>query len=221
MEKKILPQEGLKLIACVTMLLDHMGAVFFPNGILLRVIGRLAFPIYCFLLAEGAHYTRNPVKYGLRLLVGLILSEIPFDLALYGRISWDHQSVMVTLLLGFLMALCMRKAPLWTKALLVIPFAILAELLRTDYGSMGVLIIAVFVITRDMENRLLFQAIGVGAICFSMFTTSFIQPLATFAMIPIAMYSGKKRTSSPAVQWAFYLFYPAHLAVLWLIAVVF
>ena len=83
MKRYGLSQEGLKLVACVTMLMDHIGAVLLPQYLFLRYIGRIAFPIYCFLLAEGVHYTNNPKKYCLRLGVGTMLSEIPFDLALF------------------------------------------------------------------------------------------------------------------------------------------
>ena len=58
--RKFLSQEWLKVIACFTMLADHIGAVFFPRLYWLRIVGRLAFPIYCFLLAEGAAHTGNP-----------------------------------------------------------------------------------------------------------------------------------------------------------------
>ena len=107
-----LNQENLKLIACGTMLIDHFAAVIllsmFPHTrnvvelyYILRIIGRLAFPIYCFLLVEGAHYTRNPKKYALRMAIGAVLSEIPYDLAFYGGWTLENQSVMITLLLGF------------------------------------------------------------------------------------------------------------------------
>lgn len=86
MPKRGLSQETLKIIACVTMLLDHIGATFCP-GIGLRIVGRIAFPIYCFLLAEGVHYTHSPKKYGLRLLIGALLSEIPFDLLFFGELT--------------------------------------------------------------------------------------------------------------------------------------
>jgi len=218
MNNKPLSQEGLKLIACVTMLIDHVGAVFFPQNLWLRVIGRLAFPIYCFLLAEGARYTKNPAKYALRLFIGLLLSEIPFDLALNGQISWAHQSVMFTLLLAFFMAQTMKKLPLWGKVLVVIPFYFAAELLHTDYGGLGIVMAAVFIIGRELPEALLFQTCGLLAVNLAWFSTSFIQPFAVAAMIPISLYSGKKATQSKLLQWAFYLFYPAHLLVLWLIS---
>lgn len=221
MEHKPLSQEGLKTIACVTMLIDHIGAVFFPHNLWLRLIGRLAFPIYCFLLAEGAHYTKSPAKYALRLFVGLLLSEIPFDLALYGQISFAHQSVMFTLLLSFLMALSMKKVPLWGKPLVVITFALAAEFLHTDYGALGVVLAAVFIIGRELPEPMLVQTVGVVLVNLTYFTTSFIQPCAALAMVPISLYSGKKRSRSKALQWAFYLFYPIHLAFLWLIAAAF
>ena len=82
MEKKGLSQEALKSIACITMLLDHIGATM-VRGYTLRIIGRIAFPIFCFLMAEGAYHTKNPRKYCLRLMIGMLLSELPFDLASY------------------------------------------------------------------------------------------------------------------------------------------
>lgn len=219
MKAKPLSQEGLKTIACLTMLLDHAGAVFFPQNLWLRIIGRLAFPIYCFLLAEGAHHTKNPGKYALRLLTGLVLAEIPFDLALFGRISFAHQSVMFTLLLAFLAIQAAKHFSGPMRFLGLIPI-IAAELLRTDYGTMGVLTAVLFYITRDMEEKSLLQTLGLLALGISVFTTSFIQPLAVLAMIPISLYSGKKSTGSRVLQWGFYLFYPVHLAVLWLISAV-
>ena len=218
MNNKPLSQEGLKLIACVTMLIDHVGAVFFPQNLWLRIIGRLAFPVYCFLLAEGVHYTKKPAKYALRLFIGLLLAELPFDLTFFGSFTWAHQSVMFTLLLAFLMGMLMKKLPLLGKLLAVIPFYFAAELLHTDYGGMGIIMCAVFLIGRKLPEALLFQAIGVLLVNLSYYSRSFIQPYAILAMVPIALYSGKKATGSKWVQRAFYLFYPAHLLVLGLIS---
>lgn len=230
MNKKIFSQEGLKILACVTMLLDHIGAVFMPSIVnynlyyALRIVGRLAFPIYCFLLAEGVAHTKNPVKYGLRLFVGILLAEIPFDLALFGRFTWDHQSVMVTLFLGFGMALIIQKLDR-TKLVPVIAFAFLAELFRTDYGAWGVGMIALFVLTRERKDRNMIQTLMLAAICYLMNSASVpifgirvpIELFAVLALIPIFLYTGKKSIGSKAVQTMFYLFYPVHLLVLYMI----
>lgn len=167
MQKRGLSQEGLKLIACMTMLLDHIGVVIvmdcFENATgankgmlldlyeILRTIGRLSFPIYCFLLVEGHVHRRDPKRYGLRLLLGAILAEIPFDLAAFGALTLRHQSVMVTLLLGFLMLEMMKKSKnVLLKLPAVVLFAVLAELLHTDYGAEGILVIALFCLTREI-----------------------------------------------------------------------
>jgi len=226
MKKSGLSQEMLKLIACVTMLIDHTGAVLFPQYLSLRIIGRIAFPIYCFLLSEGVFYTKSPRKYGLRLGVGAFLSELPFDLALFGCITLQYQSVMITLLLGFVMGICMKRVskPHW-QVLLIIPFAIIAQWLNTDYGGWGIALIALFVLSRNMPQRLLVQTVGMAAICYLMdsFVMSIgglrvpIEVFALAAMVPIALYSGEKQSKSKTLQWAFYLFYPVHLTVLYLI----
>lgn len=236
MKKSGLSQETLKIIACVTMLIDHVGATvvesqFFVtpfDGIYylyfaMRIIGRVAFPIYCFLLAEGAHYTHDPRKYALRLFIGALLSEPGFDFALFGGWTWENQSVMVTLLLGFGMVELMEKCPkYWMKLLAVVPFFFAAEWMKTDYGGYGVAIVALFWLTRELPNRRMIQLVGLAALCLMMNNAAIsfgviqipIELFALFAMIPICLYSGRKATASRAVQLGFYLFYPVHLAVL-------
>ena len=223
MKKKILSQEALKIIACVTMLIDHIGAVFVP-GYGLRIIGRLSFPIYCFLLAEGLARTRNLKRYGIRLAVGAALSEAPYDLLFYGRLTLAHQSVMVTLLIGYLMYLWMRKMPK-NPLIPVIFSALAAEFLGTDYGAMGVAMIALFILSRRKAEWML-QVLGVALICWMIGGAGWqigpvrvpVQLAGTAAMVPIGLYGGRKSTASRAVQWGFYLFYPVHLAALLLIA---
>ena len=228
MTKRPLSQEGLKFLACAIMLLDHIGATLIPWGTL-RIIGRLAFPIFCFLLAEGAHYTRSPRNYLLRLGIGAILSELPFDLALFGSWSWQHQSVMVTLLLGAMALLAMKQMtqPL-LKILVLLLFACLADFMNTDYGGAGVLMIALFGLTRERKYGWVIQLLGMYLICRWIIPGGvvwfigryvFIEIFAILALIPIWLYSGKKSTSSRAVQWAFYLFYPVHLWILYLISI--
>lgn len=224
-------QEALKLIACVTMLIDHFGAAIVPTFsvpyvvtlyYICRIIGRLAFPIYCFLLVEGMRRTRNPQKYVLRLAIGILLAELPFDLLFEGGFSWGYQSVMVTLTLGAVMLICMQKTEKqWLKALIVLPFAVLAELCKCDYGGWGIAMIAVFALLDRFALRfagvLLVSAImpSAGIPVFGIVLSC--ELAATAAMLPIGFYSGRKLTYNKAIQWAFYLFYPVHILLLWMI----
>lgn len=219
MENKGLSQETLKVIACMTMLLDHVGAMF-VRGYTLRIIGRIAFPIFCFLMAEGAYYTKNPRKYALRLLIGALLSEIPFDLAFQRGLTWRSQSVMVTLLLGFLAVEAIQNTQNNLLKLLAVSagFA-LGQLLQTDYGGYGVLLIVLF---SQARRKWWLQTVLVAMFAWMMDSVPVqvlgmripIEMFALLAMLPIGCYSGRKRSDSKVLQWAFYLFYPVHLTVL-------
>lgn len=245
MKKQGISQETLKLIACITMLIDHIGATLVVRYMqsnpgadlemmnvynIMRIIGRIAFPIYCFLLVEGVHRTRDPKKYGMRLFIGMLLSEIPFDLAFSFRgrmfFDWTSNSVMVTLLLGFLMIEAMKRLEGFRKIVVILPFYIAAELLHTDYAGMGILLIAVFALTRGANHEKLLCTLGAALVLSSggrdmqilgiwISTESF----ALLSLIPIFCYDGRKLTNSKAVQWAFYLFYPVHIALLALVEV--
>lgn len=213
-------QQGLKLLACLTMLIDHLGAIFFPGVVWMRILGRLSFPIYCFLLAEGIHHTRSPKKYALRLLLVAIVSELPYDLLFRGEFTWAKNSVMVTLLLGFCMGMSMKQLPRWTKIFAVVPFAFLARYCHGTYGANGVLMIAIFLLTRELPCRILIQTALLFLLSLRM--AGFPGPLnvqirAVLAMIPIALYSGEKGSRNPRLQWCFTLFYPLHIVILLLI----
>lgn len=219
MEKRGLSQEALKAIACITMLLDHIGAMMVP-GNTLRIIGRIAFPIFCFLMAEGAYHTKNPRKYCLRLVIGMLLSELPFDLAFRQKPTWERQSVMVTLLLGFLAVEIIQNTKYdLVKLLAVCGGFALAQWAHTDYGGYGVLLVVLF---SQARGKLWLQTVLLAMFAWMMNSVRIpvlglsvpIEMFAVLAMIPIALYSGRKTTSSKAVQWGFYLFYPVHLAVL-------
>ena len=218
-----IPQEGLKVLACVSMLIDHIGCVFFPQAYWMRAIGRMAFPIYCMLLAEGVHFTHSPKQYLFRLLIGAILSELPFDFAFKGRIYTVSQSVMVTMLLGaFALTAVKFSGSVWPGLVVCAACTALAEIMDTDYGGLGVMLILLFGLTRELPHARLLQLAGMAVICWAM--NSFritllgmripIEMFALPAMIPISAYSGQKLTRSRTVQAAFYLFYPVHLSII-------
>ncbi len=241
-----LSQEWLKGIACATMLIDHLGYMVFPQALWMRMVGRLAFPIYCFLLTEGMVHTHSRPQYMLRLLLTGILSEFAFDLAFYGDFTWEKQSVMVTLFVGAAMLWCMelvKKAmqrpvsflerknkylgilvEAFAMGLIFFPFHFIIGRFRSDYGWKGIFIIAMFATTYRLPLKNLLRAVCMvwlayyasSEVCFLGMEIPFQLPAAV-AILLIGCYSGKKLTHNRALQWSFQLFYPVHLLILWLL----
>ncbi|MBO5488074.1 MAG: hypothetical protein J5988_14315, partial [Eubacterium sp.] len=201
----------LKWIAMTCMLIDHMGAVLFPQYIQMRIIGRLAFPIYCFLLVEGAVHTSDIRKYEKRMLLFAILSELPFDLAFYGKISIEHQNVFFTLVLGLVVIeQYQRKREKLNNILIFIIAMAAAEILHTDYGAGGIVLIFCFFVL--YQNVFMKQAVFILA--NSLIYGIGIQSYAGFAAVPMLLYNGKRGRE---MKYFFYIFYPAHLLILYLI----
>jgi hypothetical protein len=135
-----------KIFAIISMCIDHIGAVMFPEWTWMRIIGRFAFPIFCFFLAEGAYYTSNIRKYEMRLLLFAILSEVPFDLAFYRQpVYWYHQNVFFTLFFGLLtLDLLMHLKNYLLRVGSFVGIGLLCEAIHTDYGIVGILFIVLF-----------------------------------------------------------------------------
>ena len=236
----------LKIIAMVAMFIDHIGATIFARMLMAtglkdldtanteavmawvsanadaygtyticRMIGRIAFPIFCFLLVEGFVHTSDRKKYAIRLAAFALISEIPFDLAFQSKmIEFTYQNVFFTLAIGFVTLIAYKKVEekefqnRFTQILCQILVGMIgmaaAQFLRTDYGAVGVMAIVLFYVLR--ENR--FYQIASGCILFIEEMT------ALFAFLPILIYNGKRGSN---VKWAFYIFYPAHLLILFAI----
>lgn len=223
----------LKLLALVTMFIDHVGAGILGRLIvgqgalqiqlgdleklwaayyITRYVGRIAFPIFVFLLIEGIHKTRNIKKYALRLGAFALISEIPFDLVF--RATWlefTYQNIFFTLLIGLLTVLFidyMKKKSnnKIFKLILIVVITVVgscvAEVLRVDYGAKGVLAIVamhLFYYYRPLQTI-------AGCIAFAWEIT------APLAFIPISLYNGKRGWK---LKYLFYLFYPLHLLVIY------
>lgn len=218
------------------MLIDHIGyKILYPIYAnthqdflhsfyyLLRSIGRISFPIFCFLLVEGFYQTRSRTNYALRLAIGAVIAEIPYNLFVSGQLFYPRQSVMLTLLLGFFMLLAMEQCQSLTwKPVFALPFAMLGQLLQADYGWAGIALIALFAISRYLSPANLVRIGGMLVLFHYMPSTLFwigsfslpMQVLGVFSMLFIGNYDGRKLSSSNVQKWGFYLFYPAHLLFL-------
>lgn len=254
------------------------GALYYGYQIM-RYIGRLGFPIFCFLLVEGFQRTRDVRKYALRLAAFALISEIPFDLATCGKVFYTgYQNVYFTLLFGLLALCCMdyvskhelskavriifcvagvlapdvyimtlaydtikgkpgtflltnllgvlvtgavlliygkvkggQKAQLFCAELSVLVlWMCVADLVETDYAGMGVLTIGVMYLCRKRK------VIAMLAGCIVLTIMSVSEITAFFTLIPIALYNGSRGLK---MKYFFYIFYPAHLALLYLISV--
>lgn len=204
----------LKILALISMTVDHIGAVIFPHILWLRIVGRIAFPIYCFLLVEGFNYTKNRKKYLVRLLWFALISEIPFDLVFFGKIfEFRYQNVFFTLIIGFLtMYFCEFASSNLSKYIMCFAGMILAGILRADYSFFGVALIAIFYLFRnDRLSAFILQAVMNIA-------EGVIQGFAALALIPIGLYKGKQ--GRKRFQIGFYVYYPVHLIVLYIISLV-
>ena len=226
----------LKVIALASMILDHLAVVFpdyFPFW--LRGIGRLAWPIFAFLLAEGFKHTKSPEKFLLRLLAFALISEVPYDLAMGNDISFiADTNIFYTLFLGG-MAICQcEKMKKWrgvsTMATLgaLLPAALLAEILTAEYGGMGVLLIFAAYAIKPKGLRIAVMSVFALSQFIPLVPAHFLSieirleywlmvPFTLAAMLLIANYNGKRGTP---VKWLFYLAYPAHLVVLAAIAAI-
>lgn len=217
----------LRLIALTSMLIDHAGLALFPDIGLFRCIGRLSFPIYCFLIAKGYLHTRSIAGYGRRLLLLAILSEIPFDMLIFGRmVSPMEQNVLFSLLLG-LMALyssdMLAAKPLYASAA-ILGLCMCAMAANVSYGWLA---IALCLCVRYAgENRAKLGIYMGGALVLYTLTLLLsgvrmswvlVSLCALFAIIPLMLYSGKRGAKHPALTFLFYAAYPAHIIVLLII----
>ena len=222
---RILSGSALKMIAVITMLIDHIGAVLlsmyqpaqkilftlfgreYTVYLIFRDIGRAAFPIFCFLLLEGFRHTRSRFLYGRNLLLFALLSEIPWNLMFTNTLRYERQNVFFTLFLGYL-AFCaieyFWETP-WLQLSSLLALLGISIILHADYGWRGFIFMLLMYLLR---NEKISQAI-VGS-CWLAYEWK-----ACFAFISINMYNGKRGfIQGKAAKYFFYLFYPLHITIL-------
>ncbi|OMF68130.1 hypothetical protein BK141_01245 [Paenibacillus sp. FSL R5-0765] len=199
----------MQWIAMITMLIDHIGAVFFPHIIELRIIGRIAFPIYAFAVYIGYKHTRDVQKYIWRLFWIAIISQVPFMAA------FNHYSLNVvwTLWSALLVLFVIDKLP---SRLLGIPIVIGAgwfmEISQMDYGMYGLVLVLLF---RYFQGPVLVVAHVLLNALYLLLHNSSVQMYSVLATAGIAIaqyYQAGFRMKGP--RWVWRYFYPAHLAII-------
>lgn len=227
----------LKIIAIITMIIDHTGKELFPKELIFTYIGRIAFPIFAFQISEGYIHTRNFKKYFYRLLIFALVSQVPFNLFL--GVFYDEYclNIFFTLLLGLLSIytydIIVKKSASTNFLIkffrnflgffIAFTIACVGEALNVDYGFFGVFIIFLFYI---LKNKKILLTLIFIASCFlhyldTLISTDFYYPniiLCVCTMIPIIfinLYNGKQGNLNKKLKYAFYLVYPVHLLLLY------
>ena len=210
-----LTSNQLKLLAMLTMTLDHIGVQMFPGVLWLRIVGRLAFPIYAYMIAEGCAHTRNRRKYLLQMAGLALLCQLVYFFAM-GSL---FQCILVTFTLSILLiyACDTGSRPLTALALLGVAFVTVAlpRLLpgtdfAIDYGFFGVLVPVAAYLGETRREKLLFTA---GALVVLAWLVGGIQWYSLAALLPLALYGGQR--GKRRMKWLFYLYYPLHLAAIY------
>lgn len=206
----------LKIIASLTMLIDHVGLLFFPDVTVLREIGRLAFPLFAFLLAEGMLKTRNKQNYVIRLAIFAIISQIPYSFMLYVAGVWPIElNIFFLLTLGAIMLAALSRVRWLPLRLLVVIFTVvLAEVTSISYGGYGILIIlACYLFLKKLiwaGTTLFVAATVIATTVIPKF--SWVQLFALCSLPFMAAYNGQ--LGKQVSRWLFYWFYPAHMLIL-------
>ncbi len=246
----------LKMLAIITMLIDHATVVFVENHLFQivnrsyiggtdlnytakefnlvsnaqligRGIGRIAFPIFLFLLLEGFLHTRNVWKYALRLGLFALISEVPYDLVFTGSFfDLSKQNVFFTLLLALLMMIGFdlvsekfnkKAAVIALQAGILLAALIVSVLIQSDYTCMGIAMAAAIYLTRNNRKYMWLAVLAAMIITLIPARSSVLEVIGCLAFIPIAFYNGERGSFN--LKYFFYAFYPLHLLVLGLIQI--
>ncbi len=240
MNTKILSGNQLKIIAAIAMLIDHTAVIFFPQNQLLRIIGRLAFPIFAFMISEGARYTSNKIKYLLTMFSVAAVCQIAY--IIYGQFEPFNILITFSLSTVIIFALQNFKTKFFSKdsskeaifiSLFLLCFSVaivyyINTLIKIDYGFAGCMTpVAASLFdfkstdaTKSVKKldkiplRVLSIIIPISFIIYRnmSFGDKSVSPFLLMAIPLLLLYSGKRGTKK--LKYFFYLFYPLHLALL-------
>ena len=215
----------LKLLAMLAMTCDHVGLQLFPELDFLRWIGRLAMPLYAYMIAEGCRYTRNRKKY----LLGIALMALVCQIVYFFFMDSLYQCILVTFSISIALIYLLDNAKGffgWLNLFVGIVIAwflssMLPEMLphtdfRIDYDMWGIALPVLIYLGKNRKESLLLAAMGIGGLGYYYGGE---QWLGLLALIPLALYDGTRGKSN--IKLLFYLYYPAHLVVIYLLSLIF
>lgn len=205
--KSFLNNNQLKIIALISMTIDHIGVQLFPDIVVLRIIGRLAFPIFAYMIAEGAKYTKNRPKYLLTISLTALICQMVYYFA---EKSLD-QCILVTFTLSIILIYALDYKFLSLPA--IFACFLLTEFLNIDYGFCGIMMPVVLYIAEEKRKKILY-----GTIMLILLSVSLggVQWYSLFAIPLLALYNEKRGRLN--LKYFFYIYYPLHLALIYLIS---
>ncbi len=216
MKKIGLNYNQLKLIAAVSMLVDHVGYILFPFFDIFRIIGRLAFPIFAFCLAEGVRYTKNRLRYLLTIGICAAVFQIVFIVAAGGNVINIFGTLAISVCLCYLFDFTKTRK---IGGFLLFGLAVFAVYAFTcfvpvDYGFVGILL---------PFSAYIFEEKWAKFLCFTLALATLaavggwnLQYYALLAVPILSLYNGQY--GSKKFKYWFYIFYPAHLCLIYLIS---
>lgn len=197
----------LKWLAVILMVVDHIGYFIFPDLLILRMIGRLSFPIFAFLIANGYQHTRDVKKYVLRLFIFANVIQLASIFMIF------PVNIFYTLTLGLLCIIIYDiDMGYLNKLLMIAGLLIIAYLIKCDYGPYGVLMILIVYIFRE---RYLYMALFMALIGIGYYGLYHIQNLAILSIFFFMLYNNKEGRK---MKYFFYVFYPLHMMILFFIS---
>ncbi|MGN1412332.1 MAG: TraX family protein [Oscillospiraceae bacterium] len=214
--KPILNGNALKIVAMISMFIDHFGMIFFPEVTMFRIVGRIAFPIYAFLVAEGCKYTHDRKRYFLRMFILGIVCSVVFIVAegyiyLCVLITFSI-SILLIYLLDYVKINLKMRFPLFIFGLLI--SFIVCHLVEVDYGFFGVLVPVMVYLSDDRPLKIILFAVSLIFLTISIHND--IQVYCLTSLIFVALYDGTRGKLN--LKMFFYLFYPLHIVLLWSVA---
>lgn len=215
------------------MIIDHIGLFFFPNILLFRIIGRLSFPLFAWLIASGSHHSRNINKYLFRILILAIVSQIPYIIAIRQvNSSFYDLNIVFTLFLGLLAIKFIKQTEnkyLWVATTIIL--ATIADVFQVDAGALGVVsIVAFYIFYNNKTNIVISQTLIFSAFClvpaliniYNSKLISFLDfwnllEMASLASLLFVILYNKKQ--GPKIKYWFYVLYPLQFAILYLLKI--